>query len=1249
MEAKEHSIDPQIQPASEGLPSSLDRRPAYIVGIGASAGGLEALERLFEQMPVNTGMAFVVVQHLSPDFKSLTDELLARRTKIPIHQAKDGMEMERDAIYLLPPKKDIAVQGGKLLLTDKDPQLLPLPIDHFFRSLAQDAAHRAIAIILSGTGSDGSRGIRDIHEAGGLVIAQLPESAKFDGMPKSAVQTGTVHFTLAPEEIPDALMQYIEDPSVRLDGIPRLAEPVPGTAMEAIFRLLRNAYDIDFSHYKPDTVARRTERRLLLNQALDLNDYVQRLADDPDELNKLYKDLLIGVTRFFRDKEAFERLEAEVLPGLIRKLPPEEELRVWVAGCATGEEAYSLAILIHEQLEAQGRPTSAKILATDVHRASLDFASAGVYSAESLQDVSPARLERFFVRRGSEYHIAPDLRRTVVFARHNALKDAPFTKLDLITCRNLLIYFRPVAQKKVLSLFHFGLKPSGILFLGPSESPGELNDEFEVLDPRWKIYRKRRDIRLPTDVRLSVSSAAGQSSPAVLPLPGVSGSFDPQLLGSYDTLLDEFMPPSLLVNERREVVHCFGGASQHLRPRDGRFSADVLDMVDSELRVALSGALQRVFKEMAPVAYKGLRLSGNGGSVQINLTVKPITNRRSGVHHALICLEEAGTASPPTRPAEEINLDQASKEQVLSLETELRYTRENLQATIEELETSNEELQATNEELVAANEELQSTNEELHSVNEELYTVNAEYQKKIAELTELTADMDSLLHSTRIHTLFLDRQLRIRKFTPLIGEVFNLLPQDIGRRIDSFTHSIDHPNLLEDLRAVLDSGQGREHQVRGRRGAWYLLRILPYRSGEKIDGIVITLVEIDHLKRAEQEAKEAVEHRDRFLAMLSHELRNPLAAILNSVKLVQHFGVAEDGKPWLQVIERRSRHMGRMLDDLLDVARVTHNKVELQKQRLDLVQCAAEAVEEVRPWFEERHVQLHFDRPQTPLLIEADAARLQQIQVNLLFNAAKYTPANGSVWYALEQDGDEAILRIRDTGCGIEPEMLEKIFDIFVQADQSLHHSSGGLGVGLTLVRSLVAMHGGQIRAFSEGPGQGSEFVVRLPLARKTNEAGERERRQSPRFRRASLQVLLVEDDQDIRNSLQQILEFDGHHIHLAPDGPAALKALEHELPDVALVDIGLPGMDGFHLARAIRQRWNSRQLPLVALTGYGRASDRDAARDAGFDEHLTKPLKLDQLNEVFDRLGLHPAVQPSLDGQIAAGTAAGQKNLLGS
>ncbi len=831
----------------------------FVVGIGASAGGLEALERLFQKMPADTGMGYIVVQHLSPDFHSLMDELLLRQTDLPIKTVSDGMLVEPNTIYLMPAKKEMIISGGKLLLTDKDPkQGLSLPIDTFFRSLAQDAGSRAIGIILSGTGSDGSRGIRDINDAGGLVLVQSEETAKFDGMPKSAMETGVVDLVLPPEAMADALVRFAKHPVASELTAQNAAVPVDEDAMNRLLRLLRDAYGIDFSLYKPATVTRRIQRRLLLNHSIDFDRYVEQVASDPNELNSLYRDLLIGVTQFFRDRDAFALIQQQVIPDLLERVPVGEEIRIWVAGCATGEEAYSLGILLHEQLASANRPIVAKIFATDVHQNSLDFAAQGVYPASALTDVSEQRRAKFFTRQGDQYQVASDLRQMIVFARHNIIRDAPFTRIDLVSCRNLLIYLQPPAQKKAISLFHFGLKTGGVLFLGPSEGVADLQDEFTNLNLHWKVYRKRRDVRLPPDLRLPLTGG-GQRATALSTLASGWKPMEDEEVAAYAQLVNRFVPPSVLVNERREILHLFNQAGEFLQHNDGRLTSDLLNHCDPSLKTVIAGALQRAAKERGPVSYGGVMIDTGDKRHSIKLGVMPILNRAAEPSHFLVTFES--TESPPELgdPAAvlaTVDMDDLSRSRIISLETDLSRTRENLQATIEELETSNEELHATNEELVASNEELQSTNEELHSVNEELYTVNAEYQRKITELSQLNEDMDNLLSSTEVGVIFLDDSLCIRKFTPHVSHLFNIVSADIGRMFDNFTHNIEYDGLMKDVRSVQSSGRSIEKEVKDRFGHWHLLRVLPYQTKSDSRGIVVTLIDVQTLKAAQQQLRE---------------------------------------------------------------------------------------------------------------------------------------------------------------------------------------------------------------------------------------------------------------------------------------------------------------------------------------------------------------------------------------------------------
>lgn len=1306
-------------------------RPSFVVGIGASAGGLEALEQFFKRMPESSGMAFVVVQHLSPDFKSMMAELLSRWTDMPIHIVSDGMPVVANQIFLMPEKTEVIISGGRLLLTEREPgEELRLPIDQFFRSLGRDLGERSVAIVLSGTGSDGSRGIRDVHQAGGYVIAQHDETAKFDGMPKSAIETGIVDEVLPPGDMPRSLMRLVQHPLTPEDDV------TDTDLMNPIFRLLRGAYGIDFSYYKPSTVARRIDRRLQLRRIASLQDYAIDLQDDSRELDALYHDLLIGVTSFFRDPEAFRLLETDVLPELIADAKDESDFRVWVAGCATGEEAYTLAILIHEQVAKSGKHLNAKIFATDVHSRSLEVAAAGVYTREAVASVTPQRLKQYFIATDDGYRVSPELRNMVVFAAHNIIKDAPFTKLELITCRNLLIYLLPNAQKKALSLFHFGLKTGGILFLGPSESTGDLADEFHPLEKHWKFFRKRRDAKLPADLRLPLSSGRGGNL-------AITGQFGrpaaTSILGDvFEQTLQVTLPPSVLVNDRLEIIHTFGDSTQFLRLQIGSPSLLLLDLVIDDLRMPVGAAIHRATREKKPVTFRNLKTRLANRERFLNVSVVPLPATRRSPVHFLVQFEDVSPRKPVASAVPESNLSDATREHVEALESELRFTKENLQATIEELETSNEELQATNEELLASNEELQSTNEELHSVNEELYTVNAEYQKKIEEQTELTQDMNNLLKSTEVHTMFLDEHLCIRKFTPRMAEVFNLIDSDVGRKVHGFAHTIHCENLVEKLEEVLRTSSMLEEDVRTAQGDYFLMRILPYLGEIRNAGVVITLVDITVLKVAETRFRNAVEvapngmvvvcerglitlvnseiermfgyasrelvgqpletlltsdkrevhallraeyfrnpvsirrmgpdayvwgqrkdgkhipldvrvepietprgtqsiaalvdisehqkleaslrtqvqQRDRFLATLSHELRNPMAAILTAASVLER--IADDSPAVTQpagVIRRQAAQIATLLDDLLDVSRVTQGKIKLRKENSDLRQLCKDAIEAVQPLLRRHEHRLLFEAPPTPIRSQVDRVRMIQVIENLLTNAIKYTPQQGQIRLMLLARDQEAELRVIDNGCGMSSALLATVFDMFVQSDETLDRSEGGMGVGLTLVRSLLQLHGGTITAHSEGLGKGSEFIARLPTTTETPPSKiTRAEFQNP----SDVRLVLVEDNDDAREMLATLLSHEGYQvIAVAQTGTEGLHAILELQPDVALLDIGLPELDGYELARRIRGAMG-RSIRLVALTGYGRCEDQEAVVAAGFDKHLVKPVGLQDINRVL-------------------------------
>ena len=898
-------------PASDiAVSGGAELTPSFVVGIGASAGGLEALERFFKAMPVDTGMAFVVIQHLSPDFKSLMDELLARFTTMAIHRVEEPVGIQKNTIYLLPPRKEMTLEAGLLRVQDRGPDhQLNLPINIFFRSLARDMADRAVAIVLSGTGSDGSQGILDVHDMGGLVIVQSEDSAKFDGMPRSALATGRASAVLAPEEMPAALMAYASNPTKLMheDGTTQTSSGVA-----AVFERLKHVYELDFNLYKPATISRRLDRRVALGRpAVSLETYCEQVLEDPDELDRLYKDLLIGVTRFFRDPEAFALLRDQVLPGIFDS-NPEGEIRVWVPGCATGEEPYSLAILFLEEFARRGRTPALKIFATDVHRDSLKAAADEIYSLSSL-DALPADLrDKYFVQASSgSVRVSPQLRKMVVFSTHNLLRDPPFTRIDLVSCRNLLIYFQPVAQMKAIGTFYFSLKLKGALFLGPSESLGELTNEFEPVNRHWKIYRKVTDHRLSREMRPPMVWGENHGT-------RVGGAGDHRLARVYDMLLSRYVPTGLLVNERREVLHVFGDADRFLRAPVGRVSHDLLAMARDDLRIALSSAMQSCQKRQEKVTFRAVRVRDETGQeTTVELTIEPLVDKLSPTPTMLVLFRETGPAPAPVAPIQEPNLgssadrqvpafelSEASRERIIGLEEDLRHAKESLQTAIEELETSNEELQASNEELLASNEELQSTNEELHSVNEELHSVNAECEQKIQELDETTADLRNLIQATAIGTIITDAKHFIRLFTPSALPIFNLLPQDIGRDIRHITSRVTDDNVFEQIVTVAKTGEVAETRIVTPEGRTYLRHIKPYLNlNNQPGGLILTFVDITQLTVAEAAVRASEEQ---FRLMIEHAPEGILMAdsdgliVLANAQLGHFFGYQPEelvGKP----------------------------------------------------------------------------------------------------------------------------------------------------------------------------------------------------------------------------------------------------------------------------------------------------------------------------------------------------------------
>ncbi len=829
-------------------------RPAYVVGIGGSAGGIEAFEQFFSHMPVDTGMAFVVVQHMDPVHKAMLSELLQRITQMKVTSIEPGMRVEPNCVYVIPPNRDVAIIGGVLQLKEPSaPRGLWLPIDFFLRSLAEDQEEKAVAVILSGMGTDGTLGLKAIKEKLGMTMAQSIESAKFGGMPRSAIESGLVDYVDAADRLPAKLVDY----AAHQFGTPRRVEAFTEkttSAVQTIMGLVRVRTGHDFSLYKRETLMRRIKRRMDVHLIDKITDYVKYLRDNPQEIDLLFKEMLIGVTNFFRNPEAYDALKQHLCESMKKDGGPGGTIRAWIVGCSTGEEAYSVAIVLKECAEAMSPPggVDIQVFATDIYKDAIEVARRGVYDSNIAADVSPERLERFFVKEDEKYRLRKDIREMIIFAPHSVIADPPFTQMDLVCCRNLLIYFSGDLQKKVLPVFHYSLKPGGILFLGTSETISGFNDLFSSLDNKWRVFQRKE---LPFKHHAMLEFPPTRAYPAC----GPARAEEPELSVSdlaERILMQDYTPPAVLVNEGGDVLFVNGRTGKYLEPAPGKAAMNIHTMAREGLRYDLAGAVRKALVERNDVSVKGLHVKTNGDEQIIDLTVKPINKPESMQNLAIVVFEDVA----PVRRARRSRTEAGDAPlRVAGLEHELAYTKERLQTTIEEMEASREELQATNEELQSTNEELQSTNEELttskeelQSLNEELVTVNAELQAKVDELSHSNNDMRNLLNSTQIATIFLDRELRIRRFTPQATKMIKMIEGDIGRPITDLVVNIGYDRLADDAATVLRTLSPTDVEVRTKDGQWYLMRTMPYRTvDDVIDGVVMTFTDIAALKRLE--------------------------------------------------------------------------------------------------------------------------------------------------------------------------------------------------------------------------------------------------------------------------------------------------------------------------------------------------------------------------------------------------------------
>jgi two-component system, chemotaxis family, CheB/CheR fusion protein len=1227
-------------PQSYEAETSLTEHRFPVVGIGASAGGLEAFRQLLSHLPIDTGMAFVLIQHLDPHQKSLLTEILARETAMPVVEVHNELEIQPNRVYVIPPNTKMAISRGVLKLTARD-RIKAMPVDTFFFSLAADLGRKAIAVVLSGGDGDGSRGLEAIKEAGGITFAQCEASAKVSSMPNTAVATGRVDFILPPAEIAQELAKISRHPYV--------AHPTPAkaievllegeTALQTIFVLLRTATGVDFTLYKHTTLNRRILRRMVLYKLDRIEDYVVYLHAHPEEVQALYEDILINVTSFFRDPIAFEVLQAKVFPTIANK-SPEVPIRIWVAGCSTGEEAYSIAICLLEFLDTQAIRPSIQIYATDISDWAIEKARTGFYQHSAVADISPKRLQRFFVPVEDGYQIGKSVRELCVFARQNLCSDPPFSKLDLISCRNVLIYLGAALQKKILPTFHYGLKPTGFLMLGSSETTGESADLFTTIDKKQKIYASKLvPARLTLDLVTSIPA-----SDIVNPSPKLTTATwsDLDLQQEADRIvLDRFAPVGVVIDRDLEILHFRGQTNHYLAPAPGRASHNLLKMAKEELKLELRTAIHQAKQHKSATRKDGLQIRVGDRIRQVNLEVIPLHARGAAEGYFLVLFTENIAASTPVTGDPIVRYDietsrnrhTIDEREIVRLKQELANTKEYLRSIVEEQEATNQDLRAANEEILSSNEEFQSSNEELETAkeeiqasNEELNTINDELQRRNLELTQVSSDLQNLIGSTNIPILMLGGDLRIRRFTPFAQKILHLIPTDIGRPLGDINHTLNVPDLEAQILHVINTLTISEQEVQDRDGHWYDLRIRPYRTiDDRIDGAMVMLVDIDTLKRGmeqleysrnyaqaivetvreplivlderlrvftanqsfyrtfeatiadtehrlifelgngqwdiprlrellmeilptdsqlqdfevehnfeqighktmllnarkmtqseggvkillaieditdrkrleselnatvgrEQLARSAAESanraKDDFLSMVSHELRNPLSAILGWAQLLrtQKFDEVKTNHA-LATIEQSAKTQDRLIEDLLDVSAITSGKLRLNMRELQLDTVIEKAIDIVRLAADAKQIQIesHLDRSAAQMLGDPD--RLQQVIWNLLTNAIKFTPSQGRITVGLQYLDNLAKITIGDTGCGVSVDFLPYVFERWSQAATSQDRSYPGLGLGLSIVRSLVELHGGTVAVASAGEGQGTTFTIYLPQA----------------------------------------------------------------------------------------------------------------------------------------------------------------------
>ena len=1192
-----------------------------VVAIGASAGGLDACRILLDALPPDPALALILVQHLDPNHASMLVELLAGHTSMKVCQATEGMPVERGHLYVIPPGVYLSVKAGALRLTQpRERHGARLPFDFLLHALAEEFGPRAVCVILSGTGGDGSAGLKAVKEKGGLVIAQDPEEAGYDGMPRSAILTGAVDFVLPAAKIPQAILS----PSERAHAAEAPAAPEPDW-LGRIIELLRTKTAHDFRLYKPGTLQRRIERRMAL-ETDDMDHYLQILRDDPVKLDLLAKDLLINVTQFFRDPKAFDYLAKNVIPAMVSDQPAGQPLRIWSVGCSTGEETYSLVMLFREAIAAAGKTVKLQVFASDIDADAVTQARDGLYPLSIASDVAAERLARFFIKEERGYRINPDLRADVVFTVQDVLADPPFSRIDFLSCRNLLIYLSPEAQAKVIALFHFALRQGGVLFLGGAETVGETHGRFTAVSRSDRIYRHAARGR-PGEFEFP-----GGQGPRVPARPGQGATPSRQSRLAelcHSLVLENYAPAAVLIDRKNECLFSLGPTDRYLTIAPGQPTHDLLAMARKGFAAKLRSTIQRAFQDKAPVTTRGCRIERDGATLCFSLSAQPVSSE--GEELALVCFLD--DVRQERREARAVAPGEVSR--VAELEQELEATRTELQGAIRNLEIAAEDQKAINEEALSVNEEFQSANEELltskeelQSLNEELTALNNQLQETLDRQRTTSDDLQNVLYSTDVATIFLDVNLRIRLFTPAAKSLFNLIPGDIGRPLADLASLAADSALLPDARAVLAKNAPIERQIEMRGGAWHLRRILPYRMQDGgVEGVVITFVDITERKRvndaldaARRQAEMADAAKSRFLAAASHDLRQPLQTLALLQGLLAR---AVEGERERKLVTRIGDTLGAMtgmLNALLDINQIEAGTVRAEISAFPVNDLLVKLRDELAYQAEAKSLKLHM--VPCSLSIYSDPRILEQMIRNLLSNALKYTKS-GKILLGCRRRGGKLLIEVWDTGIGIPDAEIQAIFEEYHQVGNEARERSLGLGLGLAIVRRLGNLLGHRVRARSRH-GDGSVFSIEVALPEGASAARSAERpRQGEGANAAKITrkgaILVVEDDPQLRELLAQFLQDEGHRVARAYDGGEAMQLIEREdfRPDAILADFNLPNyMNGLEVAASVREKLH-RDVPVIVLTG--DISTKTLRAIAGADcAQLNKPVKLDDVTQAI-------------------------------